>query len=102
MKRGNRVLERGGRAAQPELQAGDLNGAPLKLRSAAYLSLRHAAEYLDLTEEALRIRVKRGTMPAWTYTRSLGSIRFIRTALDEFLQPKDRQATLDLIHGGKR
>ena len=66
----------------------------------AYLSLEHAAAYLDLTVPALRQRVKRGTVPAWCYTRMGGkAIRFIVSALDEWMQPADRAAVLNEIHG---
>ena len=66
-----------------------------------YLSLEHAAAYLDLTVPALRQRVKRGTVPAWCYTRMGGkAIRFIVSALDEWMQPAERAEALREIHEG--
>ncbi len=66
-----------------------------------YLSYAHAAAYLDLTVEALKHRVKRGTVPAWCWTRMGGtSIRFIKSALDEWLQPAERAAVLREVHSG--
>jgi len=67
----------------------------------AYLSLEHAAAYLDLTVPALRQRVKRGTIPSWCYTRMGGkAIRFIVSALDEWMQPAERAEALKQIHEG--
>ena len=67
-------------------------------RTDGYLTLPHAAAYLDLTVEALRQRVKRGTVPAWCWTRMGGSIRFIKSALDEWMVPAKRRAALREIH----
>lgn len=70
-------------------------------RQDGYLSLAHAAEYLDLTVEALRQRLKRGTVPAWCWTRMGGtSIRFIKSELDEWMQPAARGQVLREVHAG--
>ena len=71
-------------------------------REAGYLSYAHAAAYLDITVEALKHRVKRGTVPAWCWTRMGGkSIRFIKSALDEWMVPAERRAALREIHAPK-
>lgn len=62
-----------------------------------YLSLRKAADYMDLTEKALRRRVERGTVPAWCYSRVGRSYRFMRAALDQLLAPADERG-----HGDQR
>jgi len=64
-----------------------------------YLSYAHAAAYLDLTVEALKHRVKRGTVPAWCWTRMGGkSIRFIKSELDRWMVPAERVAVLREVH----
>lgn len=72
-----------------------MTSAPIADR---YLSYAKAAEKLDLTVNALKQRVKRGTMPSWTYTYSLGVIRFIASALDEFMKDPKRAAVVAEIH----
>jgi excisionase family DNA binding protein len=68
-------------------------------RNDGYLSVEHAAAYLDLTVCALRERMKRGSIPAWTWTRLGGtSIRFIKSALDEWLQPVERAEAFREVH----
>jgi hypothetical protein len=70
-----------------------MNSAP-----SAYLSYAHAAAKLDLSVNALKQRVKRKTIPSWTYTYQLGSIRFIASALDEWMQPAERAQVLGEVH----
>lgn len=55
---------------------------------AKYLTVEAAAAHLSLTPKALRNRMVRGTVPAWTYTHMGRSIRFIRASLDEWLTDK--------------
>jgi hypothetical protein len=63
--------------------------------SKPYLSSDEAVAYLSLpTRNALKQRMKRGTIPVWCYTRLGGSLRFIRSALDDLLQVRERQAAL--------
>jgi excisionase family DNA binding protein len=68
--------------------------------TSAYLSYAQAAEYLGLPSvNALKHRVKRGTVPAWCWTRMGGkSIRFIKSALDEWMVPADRVQVLREVH----
>lgn len=66
-----------------------------------YLTAAQAGELLGgISGDAVRQRVHRGTIPAWCYTRRLGpkSIRFIRTALIEFLEPASERSALQLVH----
>lgn len=60
-----------------------------RLARQAYLTPTQAAEYLQICGEnpveALRSRVRRGSIPGWTWTRMGGSKRFIRSALDQWL-----------------
>ena len=58
-----------------------------------YLTSVEAVAYLSLPSlKALHARVARGTVPAWTYSRIGRSFRFNRAALDELLNPPERQA----------
>src|SRR5687768_2834142 len=44
-----------------------------------YLTSEEAAEYLGLPSvNALRMRMKRGTVPSWCYSHFGGSLRFMR------------------------
>jgi predicted DNA-binding transcriptional regulator AlpA len=63
-----------------------------------YLTSLEAVEYLSLPSlNALQQRMKRKTIPAWCWTRMGGkSLRFIRAALDEWLQA-DRAAELKIV-----
>lgn len=78
-----------------------------QLSQRVYLTTREAATYLGLPSvEALQQRVRRGKIdpstgiPPWCWTRmGSKSLRFLRAALDEWLQPKDRAAALGVIHG---
>jgi len=68
-------------------------------RNDGYLSVEHAAAYLDLTVCALRERMKRGSIPAWCWTRMGGtSIRFIKSELDKWLQPVERAEAFREVH----
>lgn len=71
----------------PERGAAPDDEAPaVDLSRKAWLSPREAALYLGLrTVEALRSRLKRGTVPPWCWTKLGGSLRFSRVALDELL-----------------
>jgi predicted DNA-binding transcriptional regulator AlpA len=71
---------------------------------APYLTSREAVQYLGLPSvNALKQRMKRGTIPTWCWTRMGGkSLRFVRAALDEWLQPADRTGALALVAHGQQ
>lgn len=51
-----------------------------------YLTWQEAAAYLGLSSKsALRGRIRRGTLPRWCWTNTLGELRFIRSALDQWM-----------------
>lgn len=65
-----------------------------------YLSSDEAVEYLSLpSRNALKQRMHRKTIPIWCYTRLGRSVRFIRSALDELMQSKERGEALRVIRG---
>lgn len=71
--------ERGAQPRDVEPQAIDLSRKP-------WLNPREAALYLSLsTVDALRCRMKRGTVPPWCWSKLGGSLRFSRVALDQLL-----------------
>lgn len=86
MSRPDRVLQSRARTSESSGQSPDLSHAPLDQERRGYLTVRHAADYLDLTERALRLRMERGGIPAWTWTRMGGSIRFSVKSLDQWLE----------------
>lgn len=59
-----------------------------------YLTSSQAAAYLGISVNALKQRMHRQTIPAWCWTRSMGdrTLRFIRTALVEWMEPAERMA----------
>jgi len=62
----------------------ELERVLLNQRSAGgYLSLKSAANYLDVSEQALRARVKRQEIPVH---RRDGRLYFERKALDEYVR----------------
>ena len=65
---------------------------PISRVASDYLTVRQAAEYLQLpSESALRKQMNRGSIPAWCYSRLGRSIRLIRSALDEMMQDEGRR-----------
>lgn len=52
-----------------------------------YLTVDQAAEYLQLSPAALRMRMHRGNIPDWCWKR-IGKrrIRFYRAALDQWME----------------
>lgn len=88
-------------AADPQQadRHGDIPRQPLESRR--YLTARETVMYLGLPSlNALKQRMKRRTIPVWTWTRMGGSLRFLRVELDRWLS--DRRETADaagLIHG---
>jgi hypothetical protein len=69
-----------------------------------YLTPERAVAYLDLPSlNALRKRVRTGCIPSWCWTRMGGkSVRFIKSALDEWLQGERRRAAIALADGERR
>lgn len=56
-----------------------------------YLTMAEAAEYLSArTPGALQKLVERKVIPAWTWTRVGRQYRFLRAALDEWMEEKYR------------
>lgn len=68
-----------------------------------YLTSRETVAYLRLPSlNALRQRMKRGSIPMWCWTRMGGrSLRFLRAALDDWLQTNQPSA-LQLVPGETR
>jgi excisionase family DNA binding protein len=62
----------------------------MDLASQKYLTLAEAAEYLRFTPGALQKQMERKAIPAWTWKRVGRSYRFLRVALDEWLEEKYR------------
>ena len=60
------------------------------LNTDRYLTTEEAAVYLKLSPNALRVRMHRKQIPSWTHTTMNGSIRFLREALDEWLDYERR------------
>lgn len=101
------------RAAQPfaalsQQPQGDtqIAGQPreIPLHERTYLSSSDTVAYLGLPSlDALQHRMKRGTIPAWTWTRigrNKHSLRFLRAALDQWLGQKFHAAeAAGLVHG---
>lgn len=95
-----RTLQVADRPAQVALQSEHGAGAPEDLNRRVWLSVEQAAHYLGISENALRCRMKRGTVPAWCYSRGLGrSVRFMRAALDELLGRDARESVLKVVNG---
>lgn len=94
----HRALQSGSASAQQSDRHTDI---PAELSQRVYLTSREAVAYLGLPSvDALQQRVRRGTIPAWCWTRMGGkSLRFLRASLDEWLQPQERTAALRVIHG---
>ena len=68
------------------------------LSQAVYLTPAETVLYLGLpSRNALDQRMKRGTIPAWCWSRMGGSLRFVRASLDEWLQPSARVEALRLV-----
>lgn len=106
VKRRHVVRQRRTRASQPPLQPAHLVDTPLDLQREVYLRPDQAARYLNLSLDALQAHMRRGTVPAWTYGRVGGLVRFVRASLDEFVQRqdataalKDRQGPLKVVGG---
>lgn len=60
--------------------------APVDLSRKPWLTPVEAAAHLSLpTVDALRSRMKRGSVPPWCWTKLGGSLRFSRVALDQLL-----------------
>jgi excisionase family DNA binding protein len=58
-----------------------------------FLTVAEAAEYLSIpTPAALHQRIQRKVIPSWTWTRLGREYRFLRVALDEWLEEKYRAA----------
>jgi excisionase family DNA binding protein len=56
-----------------------------------FLTMAEAAEYLSFpTPGALQKQLERKVIPAWTWTRLGRNYRFLRPALDEWLEEKYR------------
>jgi hypothetical protein len=103
VKRSQVVTERGRRAAKAKLKAADLHDAPLDLSRATYLTLAECANYMRLSTGAVKMRKKRGAIPGYCYSYVGGSLRFIREAIDELFQKKERvqlaRTGADAVHG---
>jgi hypothetical protein len=71
------------------------------LRQKVYLTSLQAVEYLELPSlNALQQRMKRRSIPTWTWTRMGGkSLRFVRASLDEWLQKRHGATTVTDIAG---
>jgi excisionase family DNA binding protein len=55
-----------------------------------YLTLPQAAQYLQFSAGSLQKQMERNAIPVWTWTRVGRSYRFLRPALDEWMQEKYR------------
>jgi len=103
VQRGQVVREGRGRAAQAKLKPTDLTDAALDLSREVYLTLAQAARYLKRSVGAVKMLKKRGVIPPYCYTYLGGSLLFIREALDELLQKKERlqlaRSGSDAVHG---
>jgi excisionase family DNA binding protein len=77
-----------GSAALAPIPQGQRPGVDLS--SQTYLTLAQAAEYLQLGAGALQKQMERNAIPVWTWTRVGRSYRFLRPALDEWMQEKYR------------
>ena len=62
-----------------------------------YLSWAEVVEYLGLSKEALRARIKRGTFPRTCYSTSLGELRFLRSEIDRFMADGAKDAAADRL-----
>lgn len=63
------------------------SAAPLSLNEKRYLTIEEAAEYLSLSVNAIRHRMKRKTIPVYCMTHLGRSLRFLREELDALMVP---------------
>lgn len=75
----------------------------IPLAERTYLTPREAVTYLGLSSlNALQQRMKRRTIPTWVWTRMGGkSLRFLRSALDEWLGAETRRHLIRGTHGAQ-
>lgn len=91
-RRRQRVGQGRPRAAQPDQQAGDLDRPALDLGALRYLTAAQAVEHLNFKSlDALYLAVKSAAIPAWTYKRIGRTYRFLRVALDEWMESEYRE-----------
>ncbi len=77
--------------ARANTRRSDWAGAPT-VAETRYLTPRETLDYLKLPSlNALYKQVRRGGIPAWCYTRVGRNLRFLRVALDEWLEGSARQ-----------
>lgn len=75
----------------------------IPLSERTYLTPAETVTYLGLPSvNALKHRMKRGTIPTWCWTRMGGSLRFVRSSIDQWLGDKARTAAaVGLVHSGQ-
>lgn len=92
VKRVQVVTQRRRRASGAQLQATQLDRAPLHLAGATYLTVPEAVEYLRFASKpALYLWAERHQIPKCRRGRTL---LFLRRDLDEAVQPEPREQTL--------
>lgn len=71
-----------------------MTAAARPLAEKPYLSWSEVTEYLSLSKNAIRCRMKRGSFPRTCYSTSLGELRFVRAEIDRWMADgaKDRVA----------
>lgn len=93
MKRREIIVKGRRRPTGTKHKAADLVDPRLDLQRLPYLTFPQAAVYLGYkTVPALKMAVQRGTIEPWCITKLGRSVRFIREALDQLLQKKERLA----------
>jgi predicted DNA-binding transcriptional regulator AlpA len=78
--------------------------ADTPLSERTFLTWDQVTEYLGLSKNAIRCRMKRGSFPRTCYSTSLGELRFLRAEIDRWIASGAKDATetvtrLRLAHG---